>query len=195
VPGVGTNRFGYSANDPVNLRDPGGNEVILTDPLSHKYTRPSPRTLPFGGGSLGALPSSAAIAAAREFGRALRDAMNGSGRVVVANEVVRPDIPEELEEALGQGEDVSASGAAEVNTERDKPFGEAVQDIEALGGTTLGSYETEWGLGKLIDLNGIKISIRPGSKSGGPTIEITDADGVTEKNRYPNELKENLPDE
>jgi len=34
---------------------------------------------PFGGGSLGALPSPAAIAAVREFGRALRDAMNGTG--------------------------------------------------------------------------------------------------------------------
>jgi subtilisin family serine protease len=27
-PGVGTNRYAYSFNDPVNLRDPGGNEII-----------------------------------------------------------------------------------------------------------------------------------------------------------------------
>ena len=26
-PGVGTNRYAYSANDPVNLSDPGGNEA------------------------------------------------------------------------------------------------------------------------------------------------------------------------
>jgi RHS repeat-associated protein len=30
-PGVGTNRYAYSFNDPVNLRDPGGNEVIDED--------------------------------------------------------------------------------------------------------------------------------------------------------------------
>ncbi|MBU1280542.1 MAG: hypothetical protein KJ699_08070 [Alphaproteobacteria bacterium] len=28
--GVGLNRFAYSANDPVNLRDPGGNDFIAT---------------------------------------------------------------------------------------------------------------------------------------------------------------------
>jgi len=32
-PGVGTNRFGYSANDPVNLRDPGGNSVEQLNPI------------------------------------------------------------------------------------------------------------------------------------------------------------------
>ena len=30
-PGVGTNRYAYSGNDPVNLSDPGGNEVIDDD--------------------------------------------------------------------------------------------------------------------------------------------------------------------
>jgi len=32
-PGVGTNRYSYSSNDPVNLRDPGGNEVVFLDPM------------------------------------------------------------------------------------------------------------------------------------------------------------------
>jgi len=33
-PGVGTNRYSYSFNDPVNLRDPGGND-INDDPRDH----------------------------------------------------------------------------------------------------------------------------------------------------------------
>jgi len=33
-PGVGTNRYSYSGNDPVNLRDPGGND-INDDPRDH----------------------------------------------------------------------------------------------------------------------------------------------------------------
>jgi RHS repeat-associated protein len=30
LPGVGTNRYAYSFNDPVNLRDPGGNQVFAS---------------------------------------------------------------------------------------------------------------------------------------------------------------------
>jgi hypothetical protein len=31
APGVGTNRYSYSFNDPINLRDPGGNVAVADD--------------------------------------------------------------------------------------------------------------------------------------------------------------------
>ena len=42
--------------------------------------------------------------------------------------------------------------------------------------------------------DGTKISARPGAQSGRPTIEVTDRDGKTVKNRFP-ELKDGEKDD
>lgn len=66
--GVGTNRYSYSFNDPVNAYDPGGNEVKFS--LVHQgSTFQRNHFLAIGGGGSalnlkGALPSAAAITAA-----------------------------------------------------------------------------------------------------------------------------------
>ena len=39
-PGVGTNRYAYSANDPINLMDPGGNGSAIASPLPPDYRDP-----------------------------------------------------------------------------------------------------------------------------------------------------------
>ncbi|WP_198411890.1 RHS repeat-associated core domain-containing protein [Microvirga flavescens] len=39
LPGVGTNRYAYSLNDPINLRDPGGNEANLPGESPSDATR------------------------------------------------------------------------------------------------------------------------------------------------------------
>ena len=99
-----------------------------------------------------------------------------------------------LDDVLGPGRDVKDPGAKERNIERDKPYEEVVKGILDLpGAKKKGTYETKWGEGQVIGLpDGTKISARPGSqKTGSPTIEVTDKDGVTEKNRFPDLDKDN----
>ena len=76
--GVGTNRYSYSGGDPVNARDPGGNDLLLTDPLAHRNRRGIQFTQPFGGGGFPSLgsgsvaPSPNAIRAAKKLLEKLR---------------------------------------------------------------------------------------------------------------------------
>ncbi len=77
-PGVGTNRYAYSFNDPVNGLDPSGNDLLLTDPFAHRNRRGLQFMQPFGGGgypSLGSgsvAPSPNAIRAVKKFLEKLR---------------------------------------------------------------------------------------------------------------------------
>jgi len=79
--GVGTNRYAYSLNDPINAMDPGGNEIIF-NPYGltggNRCGCLSPRGTP-GRMQIRALPTWAAIQAVREF-------ILGSGAVIFPTE-------------------------------------------------------------------------------------------------------------
>jgi len=179
-PGVGTNRYSYSHNDPVNRRDPSGNSDEATVLLG-------------GAAGIGCAASGVCGAAvllglgAIVVGKLAYDyATQPESSVSVGDGMISASVPG-LGEVLGPGEDISNPGAAEPNIGRERPYGEVIEGIRGLpGAEVIGEFETPWGKGEVIELpDGTKIAARPGSKSGGPTIEVTDPDGNTEKNRFP----------
>jgi RHS repeat-associated protein len=109
--GVGTNRYAYSLNDPVNARDPGGNEIIfgpygLTG--GNRCGCLSPRGTP-GGMWISAVPTWAAIQAVREF-------ILGSGAVISPTEqdpgIGRDGPPEEIDEEEPSDVELPSDGIA-----------------------------------------------------------------------------------
>lgn len=167
--GVGTNRYSYSYNDPVNNHDPGGNACVPCVAV------PAFEGLKWAGaGIIGAI------------GLGVATQNMGQSGVSVGDGMISTSVPG-LGEVLGPGEDISNPGAAEPNIGREKPYGEVIEGIRGLpGAEVIGEFETPWGKGEVIELpDGTKIAARPGSKSGGSTIEVTDPDGNTEKNRFP----------
>lgn len=180
-PGVGTNRYAYSFNDPINKSDPGGNCVAgcAGDAALAGSGPPGWAVL----GVLGAI-----VVGKLAYDYLTQPTETG---VSIGDGTISGSVPG-LGEILGPGDDISNPGAAEPNIERGKPYGGVVEGIQGLPGATVtGEFDTPWGKGKVIELpDGTKISARPGSKSGGPTIEVTDPDGNTEKNRFPEQEAE-----
>lgn len=68
--GMGTNRYSYSFNDPVNLRDPGGNDTLF-DPRTYGLGGPNRSggsLLAYGDGMpRGPVPSQAHVNAVRDL--------------------------------------------------------------------------------------------------------------------------------
>ena len=187
--GVGTNRYAYSQNDPINKSDPSGHVAPVVA----------------WGAAWCAGGGCAMLAAAVEatlFGTALvavdkldDTQVNGSPLALYKdapidkrNYSTSAIVNSDVDEVMGPGKDVSKPGANEVNIERDRPYQDVVDGLRGLPGAEVtGKYPTSWGQGITISLpDGTKISARPGSKSGFPTIEVT-KDGEREKNRFPGE--------
>jgi len=195
--GVGTNRYAYSFNDPVNLSDPNGHFVWFI-----------PIALSAGEWALVGLGIIATAEIATDaydgqingngvIGNGVRGLVDADPFVNGPNILMQENHSPELTDVLGSGIDISDPGANEPNIGRERPYGEVVEGIKGLSGAeVIKGFDTDWGRGEQIRLpDGTVISVRPGSRSGGPTIEITDADGNKEKNRFPEDESDEQDDE
>ncbi len=186
-PAVGTNRYAYSLNDPVNKSDPNGHIVVIDDVVVLSFLLASGATI-------------ACLEYCDDIGRSIGQGIDQAGQAIMgvlnndnveeegSVESVSSSSPEsELDEILGSGTDTTDPGSEEQNITRDKSYGEVVDAIKRIpGAEVIRDIDTRWGTGEVIQLpDGTKISVRPGSKSGPPTIEITGPEGDTVKNRFP----------
>ena len=145
LPGVGTNRYAYSGNDPVNKSDPNGHFLIFAVPLFCA-----------GGGCEAALAATIGVTAFM-LGLTAHDKLDDgklNGSSLGAGQATREPQPlisnnsrDENEPTFGPfGEEFDGKGKMKGNVPGDIPFGATADDLErALGlvDISLGQRERE----------------------------------------------------
>lgn len=173
--GVGTNRYAYADNDPINKSDPNGRNAAVV-----KGAELAIRGIIAAIGYL-----SADKLDDDKFNHSLLRGVPNPFATNPADNTSKSSTSE-IDDVMGPGTDVTGPGANETNIERDRPYNDVVDGLKGLPGAEVQkTFDTPWGKGMVISLpSDIKVSVRPRSVSGAPTIEVTE-DGKTTKNRFP----------
>ena len=197
-PGVGTNRYSYSYNDPVNLMDPNGNQA-----RDIGMGRPGGVGPSLPGGARTVSQGIAIMNAATELGIYGDNGEVGPpGNNFGGNSVHSESDPSELGEdyeSLTQEEQEERQRELEEEAEveqrtkgktrhgsKNGGMAQADEDFDSLMPGNVQGIETKYGPGRTGTLkNGGRVTVRPGSSEGPPTLEIRRPNGRGPEIRYP----------
>jgi RHS repeat-associated protein len=168
---LGHNMFAYCENNSVNFVDPTGYKLMY-------------EIAGVSGGSGGYVPpgslSKAIKYAIKKVGKVIKKAKGvigwSAGRIGKAKTI--EDVLE------GASETTNGKGVAR-NFEKSGGFEKTLEDFNSLRPTDVKDIQTKYGPGKVGKLSdGTTVVARPGSKTSGPTLEITVSNSKAYKIRY-----------